>query len=208
MNFQVLKLWPLLKSFSLDERINLWTVLVRPLFEMLIFPYHMESSKTNQEKAHVIIRKTFKKFCLLVKNIDDKTVERLMGFDFRHRVKIVVEKTRIKWEARKQNRTPKLSPAGVERSNSNLAYYPSELQVLLNLKTALCPVCSERCNSLHLREVHNIAIPGNSELLDLVEAESVKRRSSKMSRNQNILEVGALLSPYIEALESLLNQSA
>jgi len=44
VRFQVIKLWPVLKAFSLDERINLWTILVRPLFEMLIFPYLAEES--------------------------------------------------------------------------------------------------------------------------------------------------------------------
>jgi len=38
VHFQVIKLWPVLKPFSLDERIYLLTIVVHPLFEMLIFP--------------------------------------------------------------------------------------------------------------------------------------------------------------------------
>jgi len=51
-NHQCAALWPLLKAFSLTERINLWTILCRPSFEMLIFPYYAERSTTNTNKVH------------------------------------------------------------------------------------------------------------------------------------------------------------
>ena len=66
-NFQVTKLWPILKIISLEERMNLWTILVRPLFEMLIFLYYAERSLTNIDKVDKLLRKTFKKFCMLKK---------------------------------------------------------------------------------------------------------------------------------------------
>ena len=95
-NYQVIKLWPILKAFSLDERINLWTILIRPFFEMLIFPYYAERSITNIERLQTLIRKTFKKFCLLSKNVDNETVNRLLDFDFTQRAADVVEITKAK----------------------------------------------------------------------------------------------------------------
>jgi len=52
--YQVYKLWPLLKNVSLDYRINLWTVLIRPMFEMLISMFVREPP-SNQEKVYSLL---------------------------------------------------------------------------------------------------------------------------------------------------------
>ena len=61
-NFITIKLWPVLKKISLDYRKNLWTILVRPLFEQLTMLYYSERSITNKNKVLLLLRKTFRKF--------------------------------------------------------------------------------------------------------------------------------------------------
>ena len=191
-DFLVIKLWPVLKTISLDDRINLWTILVRPLFEMMIFPYNKERSPTNKEKVHALIRRTFKKFCLLAKSIDDVVVNRLMDFDFEERVNYVVKKAESKWFMRKSKQAPDVSSLKVTKKDKCRAYYPNGLQVLMNLKAALCPYCNIRCSSNHLRDHHGIEVPQNSELLDLTENESKLRRSKNMGRKLILKEVSEL----------------
>lgn len=73
---------------------------------MLIFVYSEEKSSINQDKVNLKIRKTFKKFCLLAKNVSDETVNRLLDFNFEKRAKYVSKVTEIKWEARKNHCVP------------------------------------------------------------------------------------------------------
>ena len=96
-NFLVYKLWPLLKKVSLDYRINLWRVLVKPLFEMKAGLYFLEN-KSNKDKVLRCLRKTFKSFTLLCRNVDE-----LMSFQFEERAQEFWESVRIKWKARKEH---------------------------------------------------------------------------------------------------------
>ena len=203
-NFQCIKLWPVLRTISLEERINLWTVLVRPLFEMLIFLYYTEKGKCNLERVHLKIRKTFKKYCLLKKNIDDKTIQRLIDFQFEDRVDEVVKITQKKWEARENNDMFK-KPIKIE-PKTNQAIYPRELQELLNLKTAMCTECNTRCNSIHLREVHNIIVPENTQLLDKIETDTKELKMERMTKKEILEELGKRLQPHINNIKIILNE--
>jgi len=137
-NFLVYKLWPLLRNVSLDYRINLWKVLVRPLFEMLAGHYFAEN-KSNREKVQNCLRKTFKSFTLLFKNVDDDTVNELMGFQFEERTSEVWKLAKLKWEARKTHCVPDYASIIEEEQKfgGGRVFYRKELQELLNLATAL-----------------------------------------------------------------------
>jgi len=202
-NFQIIKLWPALKIFSLNERINLWTILARPLFEALIFPYFAERSSSNIQKVHCLLRRTFKKFCLLSNTIDNVTTDRLMDYNFQDRVAYVVENTRAKWEARKQN-LPFSQKMSIKKSKP-LVWYPKELQELLNLKTSLCPNCNTRCSSTHLMIFHDIYIPENSTLLENIEKDTELLREQKLKKHEIIKEIGNMLLPFISELKLFLS---
>ena len=55
-----IKLWPVLKRVSMQYCKNLWTILMRPLFEQLAILYNAEKSKTNKGKIELALRYTFK----------------------------------------------------------------------------------------------------------------------------------------------------
>ena len=206
--YQSITLWPVLKAFSLHERIKLWHILVKPLFEMLIFLHDEEKSITNKRKVHLKIRKTFKKFCLLKKNVDNETVERLMDYNFEERVKYVAKVTEVKWEARKNHSAPKKKDYpeknGINQKKQNILF-PSELTDLLNMKTALCKTCNARCNSAHMASIHNIQVPENMEILDILHEET-KMLAQRGIRNKKeiIQKLGAALIPYIQLRKSIL----
>ena len=200
VEIQTLKLWPLLKNVSLDFRINLWTVYVRPLFEMVIGLYE-EEGKSNRNKIESLIRKTFRKFTLLKKNVSKKVIVALMDFNFENRVKEVSEITKIKWEARVRHETP-IYPANLREEKSVKIYYPKELQVLLNLKTALCMKCRVPCSSKHLSDKHSIHIPTNDEVLKQMFL--VSTLMQKESRKNILDRTGEILKPEILKLQNFL----
>ena len=207
-SYQSITLWPVLKAFSLHERINLWHILVKPLFEMLIFLYHEERSVTNRDKVHLKIRKTFKKFCLLKKNVDNETVERLLNYNFEERAEFVAKVTEIKWEARKNHSAPskKDYPENNQKNQKKQdILLPRELTDLLNLKTALCKKCNARCNSAHMANEHNILVPENLAILDILREKARKLTQAGAKNKKEIIQkLGDTLVPYIQLIKSIL----
>ena len=205
-NHQCAALWPLLKAFSLTERMKLWTILCRPLFEMLIFPYYAERSTTNIDKVHTKIRRTFKKFCLLKKNVDNETVEKLMNYNFQERAGKVVGITDIKWNARMNHKAPNIDAYPKEDPRLNdKTWYPRETVELINLKKGLCKECQLPCNSDHLIE-HGIQVPTNKEILQLMEDGTNDLKNTEKSDNKTeiLKTLGERLKPYINSIKTIL----
>ena len=202
-NFLVHKLWPLLKTVSLDYRINLWKVLVRPMFEMLAGHYFMDNP-SNKEKVMNCLKKTFKNFTLLCKNVDDRTVSELMDFQFEKRAAEVWELARIKWEARKAHFPLDYSDVtdGREKlESSDRVFYPRELQKLLNLTTALCPVCCTPCSSSHMLSTHNLYIPNNETLIKRCKELSNDSNNSGLNRRQTLQRIAEYINPFVLCLK-------
>jgi len=203
-NHQCAALWPILKAFSLTERINLWTILCRPLFEMLIFPYYAERSITNIDKVHSKIRRTFKKFCLLKKNVNNEIVEKLLNYNFQERAGNVTEITLIKWNARMKHKAPNPQEYPKEETRPNQKiWFPRETVELINLKKGLCKHCQVPCNSYHLSE-HEIQVPTNEEILQMVEEGSNDLRKTKAGKKEILKILGERLQPYINSIKTIL----
>ena len=64
----------------MTERINLWSILIRPLFEMLIFPYRIEKDTINRKSAQKS-NGPLKNFVSQKKNISNNIITNLMDFD-------------------------------------------------------------------------------------------------------------------------------
>ena len=197
--YLVYKLWPLLKNVPLDYRINLWTVLVRPMFEMLTCMYVREPP-SNQEKTNTVLRGTFKKFALLGKNVKDSTVGALMDFDFGKRASLVVELCRNKWDSRKLRIIPKYHASS--HSPKASIRWPKELQILLNLKSALCPQCKKPCGEYHMLN-HNIFIPSDETLITNIK--EINSANKKKGRTYILKSTVEYLRPFIDVLHKHLN---
>ena len=97
------ELWPVLKRVSMQYCKNLWTILIRPLFEQLTILYNAKKSKTDKEKIKLALRFTSKhqKYKnsdhLRLKRHDIETVRhRLFYMDIIH---LIVTSKNIKSEA-------------------------------------------------------------------------------------------------------------
>ena len=99
-DFLAAKLFPLLHDISLSLRINLWRVLIKPLFDQLVHLFIFDKAKTNQEKAKRMLKYTFKRFTLLTKNTPDRLVYLLSEYSLQDRAKQVCAKDERKWESR------------------------------------------------------------------------------------------------------------
>ena len=85
MNIMKHKLNPCLYSATLDARKNLWQIFVIPLFEVTLPVYYYEDSISNKHKLEQILRKSFKYFTGLGRNISTPLIEALMGSNLKTR---------------------------------------------------------------------------------------------------------------------------
>jgi hypothetical protein len=206
-----IKLWPVLKSVSLDYRKNLWMILIRPLFEQITLLFASETSKTNKKNVIVALRQTFKNFTLIKKNMNNSIIDDLMQFNIEDRAKINMISTKIKWQKRLGKQIyPDVDPAILEQleekeKKRKRRVLPIELQKLINLCVAKCPICRKRCNQEHMKRIHNISIPNYDELIDMIEKRSEEAKRFKYSRKQTLKHVGDFINIYINSMKNFLS---
>ena len=78
----------------------------------MLIPLYEGEAESNKVKIDRLIRRTFKKFALLKKNVCNAVVSRIMHFDFAERAHEVSVITKEKWNARKKNLAPHLGDPG------------------------------------------------------------------------------------------------
>ena len=100
------QLSPFLGKISLDYRMNLWTVFIRPLFDQIMGILYAERNHANPKKVRTLLRMTFKSFTLLPSNTENKVIDRLMKYNIDERAAYMIEKNSIKWDARKERKAP------------------------------------------------------------------------------------------------------
>jgi len=207
VKFLSFKLFPLLKCVSLDYRMNLWKVFVRPMFEMLSCLYVVEA-ESNRNRVVTLLRKTFKRFTLLSKNVDNETVDKLMDFNFELRAKESQRIAHAKWEARKAHSVYGLleekGKIKMAKTKKSKVFYPKEVQEFLNLKTALCPGCCEPCSSKHMWEVHRVYIPDNKFALEKCGSLSDFGCEHKMNRKIILGIIARYFEPFIVYIRNFL----
>ena len=210
-NFITIKLWPVLKKISLEYRKNLWTILIRPLFEQLTILFYSERSITNKDKVLLLLRKTFRKFTLIGKNVENAILDDLMGFNLEDRADWNTIQAKKRWEKRLGK---KLYPAENEEEVMKLKerimkkthrLLPHQLQEFLNLQTSKCPLCPLFCSKVHLEE-HGIEIPSYDEIIRDVENKTLEAKKEKLSRNKTLDRLGKFIEIYNEKIKGHLNQ--
>lgn len=206
-----IKLWPVLKKVSLEYCKNLWTILIRPLFEQLSILYYCERGQTNREKVHLALRYTFKRFTLLKKNVSSEIIHDLIQFDIDERSNHNMQITKRKWENRlgKTLYTPEAhNLAGLDKDlQKKRRILPKELQKILNLLVAKCPKCEQTriCYQKHMQEEHQILIPTYKELISTIERKTEEARQRRLFRKQTMEYVGRFINVYIDRMNHFLN---
>lgn len=201
-----IKLWPVLKRVSMEYCKNLWTILIRPLFEQLSILYYSERSKTEREKVQLALRYTFKRFTLLKKNISSEVIHDLMQFDIDERANQNMAATKKKWENR-MGKEFYVKEELISNTQNPRRILPKELQKILNLQVAKCPVCRENrtCSKDHMERQHQILIPSYKELIETIERKTAEARDNKLPRKQTIEHIGNFINIYIDRINQFLN---
>ena len=202
-----IKLWPVLKRVSMQYCKNLWTILIRPLFEQLTILYNDEKSKTNKGKIELALRYTFKKFTLLKRNTSNDIIHDLMQFNIDERSMTNTETAIRKWEARlafsSSTAERRVDPAQ-RPQESKIRFLPKELQQILNLMAAKCPKCkgagTRICSKQHLEQQHQIIIPTYADLIKTIETKTVEAKQMRLKKTQTAEHVGSFIRIYIERM--------
>jgi len=165
----------------------------------------------NSDKDAVLrsIRKTYKKFTMLKKNVSNGVINTLMNFDFKNRVRNVLMPTKCKWEARKSHTIPTY-PQRLPSPTHPFAgtIFPRALRQLLNLSTALCPRCPSKvaCSSSHMLNQHNVYIPDHDVIFKKIQGFGTCVTGNGRGRRKKVLNLGEdYVRPFINYLQMHLN---
>jgi hypothetical protein len=186
-NWIFVKLWHVLRNASLTYRINLWTLLIRPLFEIMIIPYALEPADSNKSKVKTLFRKVFKRFTFLKKNVRDSIVSQLTGVDLDRRAAEMLRITDNKW--RDRIGLPSNGQVAVNwprEKRKCMKILPREVQVFVNSQTRRCKDHGIPCQSDHLRSGHGVIVPNFEGLLRVLELQYRNGAFKKLDRRRKL----------------------
>ena len=90
----------MLRDVSLSMRINLWEIFIKPLFDQLTHLFLADTAKTNQNRAKILLKYSFKRLTLLARSTPDKLIYSLSGYSLSYRAVTTYNKDEIKWSER------------------------------------------------------------------------------------------------------------
>ena len=196
---------PLIKNISLDYRINLWQVLIRPLF----IPLALLSNflcQTSKEQMARKLKKTIKWFLGLNKNTPDEIVFHLVDVDLEKWAEVERTRAKKKWEARVNFQDVGTLPKYL--INVNNKWLPKEIAEFINLQCAFCKECNTILTAYHYQK-HNVPVLSLFELLEecnrnIEETQNSLKRTLK--RNEVLAINKTMISQYINEMKSFLNR--
>jgi hypothetical protein len=146
--------------------INLWTLIIRPIFDYgVCFAHLLENSKINWYITQ--IKKSFKRVLGIRKSTPDKVVEKLMGYDPALFASHQVRNAEVRWQERKTKRTMPTENLNSFRiaGSSVLLSWP-----LLKINNMLFNKCQKHTcltTPQHLKDAHGIQeIPSIEAIMD------------------------------------------
>jgi len=205
-----IKMWHLLKRISLDYRKNLWTILIRPLFDQISILYYCERAKCHKEKVDTLLRYTFRKFTLLKKNVPTYIVDDLMDYKMDERANHNITITKTKWQNRLGKKLYVEENQVDDEKKEKVRILPKELLQFINLQVAKCikKNCQSRCSKEHLETEHQIIVPTYKETIKIIERKSEEARYYKMNRKDALAYVEEFLQTHINKIIDLLNSNS
>ncbi len=192
------RLAPFLYKADLDTKKNMWQVFVQPLCESILPLYWWEKAKGRVKNADTTIRKSFKLFTGLVKNTDNKVVDKLSGYNFGKRAEMIKWISYEKWDARKRRTVPDMSdmPRAIrpEKFRNFCKRMPREIIQYINLSKSLCTTCHTPNSVQHMETKHGKKLMTLSELLEMTEETQEDRQ---IPRRDGVEAVRALVKPQL-----------
>jgi len=148
---------PLIRNISFDYRINLWMILIRPLFTpiALFSQFLCNSSRTTLERK---LKKSLKWFLGIGKTTPDDLLFSLVDIDFQEWARIENVRAEMKWESRLSKR--EVSNLPKYQLKVNFKWLSKEFATYINAQNSLCRKCDVKriLRSSHLLE-HGVPVP-------------------------------------------------
>ena len=186
-----------MKDISVDYKLNLWTVFIRPLLLPLInlSPF---CTKTERKEIQAKIRISLKSFLKLPKHFKTSILNEIFPINIEKRMDIELNNNKVKWEAR-INRTAVVKKKLQKYHLSKERFLPIAFNSILKKFTAWCELCSKPFYPEHL-EYHGVKRIKISEIFtDLRRI----RLSLKTKKKENIMET---FSTHLKNLEGKIDE--
>jgi len=184
VNFLQHRLSPLLGQVSLDYRINLWKLLVRPLFTpgLGIMFMNTKSRVSNFQRS---FKKSLKKFVGLSVRTNDKVLEEITPFQIENLSLELAKTARLKWMKRLDPNAIYSTPS---RPKHKVAPLPKNVVKYNNIQFSECKICKTGVrNSIdHLKNSHNIFLPKTEELIKSI-GEIIPNNYKKYARSHGLM---------------------
>jgi len=201
INFLNCRLAPLLSKISTDFRINLWKVLVKPLYKPVLAL--VSGNNLSRVKAlEVNLKRSMKKFAGLARTTNDTVLERLFVFDIPVLAKKQEEEARRRWALR-CNGTEVCHLMNSRKQNTPIL--PKIFAKYNNILSSKCPKCKGffRNSSSHLSSVHGKTLPSPLSLINELECDFPRgkyscREAILKQRELRIKGYLSLLAPTME----------
>ncbi len=174
INYLVSSLRPCLSNVSLDYRLNLWVVLVKPLF-LPLAAMAWSMSRNDRETVQTKLRVSLKKFIGLPKNFRTDVLTKLFPLDYEEWINIEYENNTAKWLRRLR-----YQPNTQEGQKKYLTGYyrclPKEFGMLLKRFTVVCRECQKPFYPEHLADhgVHGLDLEELFKRMDGIKADMLR----------------------------------
>ncbi len=176
IEFLNFKLAPLLSKISITYRVNLWRILVQPLFK----PMLAILSGNNQSRVKNLqsrLKGSLKKFAGLSKNTADVVIEKSCRVEVEKMTQEQRELSSLKWSkwCRYETTESHLTTPSIKTPLllRNFAQYN-------NIQNLKCCKCTKgRLHPQHLKEAHGVNLPSTLNLLDELTMISLQKQKTQ-----------------------------
>ena len=129
-----------------------------------------------------------------------------MQFDINARANQNMAATKHKWEVR-MGKELYIKDELIPSTSKTRRILPKEVQRILNLLAAKCPVCqqSRSCSKEHMEHTHQILIPTYKEMIETIERKTGEAKDSKLSRKHTMQYIGNFVKIYIDRMNQFLS---
>ncbi len=192
IGFLTTRLAPLLSKISTTYRVNLWKILIQPLFKPLLAIIG-DNNQTRIKKVELQLKGSLKRFTRLSRNTKDEVVERLSRFDVTNLAKEQRDIAVKKWELWCRGEIKEWARGPSPKS----PLLPGNFTTYNNIQNLGCGKCSKaRLHPRHLKEAHGIIVPSTIELMDELK---MLQAEKKLDRKQ-LKEIEEYVQEYISTI--------
>jgi hypothetical protein len=223
-NFIRSRLTPSLYNATLDFRKNLWQIFILPLYEFALPLYYYEEAVTKKRRMNLLLRKSFKSYTGLKKNVETLLIEDLMTYDLESRSQYIQYVSTQKWSQCLRGemyyqRYDSNNMAKLKRPINLCKNQPKAMIKYINMQTIPCPRCKTkgiivRCSDQHLRSRHDIVIRSVRTIMEKIvklhKAEEAKKQKEKkkLTRKQMVGFAERMIQSDLAKLKHFLNLTA